>query len=240
VTISVFAVILNNALNNSTFFSYKKVIDSDKVAGRLLMYYGIVFLIQFVMLIFFENVTYAIKNFIGSMYFSGFIVVVSCVRLSRFKLIKDRWQKLKIELPFAFSQGDPYGMRSSRATLRIKGESYNEASINVFYEEYFYLIPISNRTTYLGYERLTFIERKLFLKNDETFYLAKVFHDGEDGEHTKLLLKAKTNDATMVSDKYPIVAVLEMDSLSEIENTALSSGDFTFKEWAYIKPRETA
>jgi RsiW-degrading membrane proteinase PrsW (M82 family) len=239
ITISVFAVILNNAINNSAFFSYKKVIDGNKVAGRLLTYYGIVFLIQFVLLIFFENFSYAIRNLAGSIYFSAFIVVVSCVRLSRFKLIKDRWENLRLELPFTISQGDPYGMRSTRFRLRIKGESFNEAYINIYYEEYFSLNPLSKRNTYIGSSKLTFIERKIFLKNDETFYLAKVFHDSESGQHEKILLKPKTSDTTMVNEKYPIVAVLKIDNIADIENPKSTAKNFKFKEWAFIKPQTT-
>lgn len=236
VTISIFAVILNNAINNSPFFSYKKVIDSNKVVSRLLMYYGIVFLAQFIVLIFVENLSYAISHLYVSVLLTGFIIVVSCVRLSRFKLIKGRWTNLKIELPFSISQGDPYSMRSSFFRLRIKGESFNEAYINVYYEEYFSLQPLSQRNTYLGSSRAAFIEKKVFLKNDETYYVAKVFHNGESGTYETILLKPKVSNTTMVNDKYPIVAILKTDV--DIDSGNLKNHRFKFKEWAYLKPKQ--
>ncbi len=238
VTISVFAVILNNAINNSTFFTYKKVINSDKVAKRLLSYYGIVFLIQFILLMFFENLTYALINLLGSIYVSGFIAVVSCVRLSRFKLIKDRWGSLKIELPFTFSRGSPYGMKSARFRLSVKGESFNEAYLCIYYEEFFILNPLSQRNTQIGNPRLTFIEKKIFLKNDESFYVAKVFRDGESGHHELMLLKPKISGITRVNKIYPIVAILEVGNILDLENANATNKNFQFKEWGFIKPSQ--
>lgn len=239
VTISVFAVIINNAINNSSFFSYKKVINCDKVAGRLIAYYGIVFLCQLVLLSFVENITNALNNFRGSLYSSGLIIVVTSIRLSRFKLIKDRWENLKLEMPFTIAPGDTFGIRSSPVRLRIKGESFNETHINNYYEEYFSLNPLSTRNTYLESSRLAFIERKIFLMNDESFYLAKVFQKDESGKFEMFLLKSKTANKTMVSEKYPIAAVLKIENLEDIENTELSARDFEFLEWAYLTPRTT-
>ena len=81
-----------------------------------------------------------------------------------------------------------------------------------------------------------FIERKIFLKDDEAFYLAKVFHPTETGKYEKILLKSKTSDTTMVNEKYPIVAVLKIENLADIENPKSTAKNFRFKEWAFIKP----
>lgn len=238
ITISMFASILNNAINNSAFFSYKKAIDSHKVAKRLLTYYGIVFLMQFALIALHKNVVYAIANLTGSIFFTGFIVIVTCLRLSRFKLIQNRWDNIKIEFPFSFYQSDPSGIKSSRLKISVKGESYNEAYISVFYEEYFFLNPLSNNNTYLGKYKLSYIEKKIFLKNDETFYIAKVFHTDETGAHETLVLKPKTVDVTMVNEKYPIVAVFIIEGEYTIENiSSQNQKDFKFKEWAFIKPK---
>lgn len=238
ITISVFAVILNNALNNSTFFTYKKVIDSNKVASRLLTYYSFVFLIQFVLLVYFENITYALHNFFGSLYITGFIVVVATVRLSRFKLIKDKWESVKIELPFSIYTGD--SMMNSGSTfvnLRIKGEGYNEAYMNIYYQEYFYLHPVSQRNSYLGSIRLAYIDHKFYLKNDEIFYSVRIFQDENNDAHELMLLQPKTFATTMVEDKYPIVGLIKIEKLEDFTIENLSSKDFKFKEWAFLKPK---
>lgn len=225
VTISIFATILNNCLNNSGFFTYKKVIDSNKVAGRLLGYYAVVFAIQIVLLSIKENVEYAIYNFVGSLYVSGFIVLVTVVRLSRFKLIQGRWQKVKLELPFSLYEGK----------IRIKGEAYNEAYINIFYEEYFYLFPVSASHTEMHGKQLSYIEKKLFFKNDETFYLARLFKDDTRQIFDSRLIKPKTQGTTMMYDKYPIVAVLKIQDKVDLTDMNLSRDNFAFQEWCYIQ-----
>jgi hypothetical protein len=107
--------------------------------------------------------------------------------------------------------------------------------INTYYEEYFLLNPLS-KTTYLKNPQLAFIERKLFLKNDETFYLTRIFVD-EQKEHFELvLIKPKMNKKNMIEGKYPVVAILKFESLSDIEDPDRDVKGFKFQEWAFAKP----
>jgi hypothetical protein len=140
-------------------------------------------------------------------------------------------------MPFTMAPGDTFGRRNSPIRIRIKGDSYNETFINQYYEEYFELNPISTRNTYLENTRNAFIERKIFLKDEETLYLAKVFHAYKTEVFEMYLLKPKTANKTMVNEKHPIVAVLKIENIEDIENTALTSHDFEFLEWAYITPQ---
>src|SRR5690606_5356024 len=124
---------------------------------------------------FFEDILFAVSNLTGSIHFSGFIVIISCIRLSRFKLVQNRWEPLRFEFPFTFSQGKISALKSTGMRLRIKGESFNEASICIYYEEFFSLNPLSKRNSYLEEPKLIYIEKKLFMEDHESFYLAKVF-----------------------------------------------------------------
>lgn len=236
VTISVFAVILNNALNNSTFFTYKKVIDSDKVLNRLLTHYAIVLGIQFILMLFYVTIEEAIAVLIYSVLFSGFIIIVTSIRLSRFKLIHKRWNALKLEFPFTMRENEATGSTNRILNIVMRGDSINEMHINAFYEEYIILNPVSQRNTHLGTPRLAYIYRKIFLYRDETFYVVKVFDGNEHSPHQLMLIKAKVSSVTMVNKKYPIVALLKIENLLDLENTKLSATDFKFKEWAFIKP----
>ncbi|MDD2982493.1 MAG: PrsW family glutamic-type intramembrane protease [Crocinitomicaceae bacterium] len=236
ITVSVFAIILNNALNNSSFFTYKKVIDSNMVLKRLLSYYGVVFAIQFILLIFHQNFEHAINNLVASILLTGFIILVTCIRLTRFKLIHKRWNDLKLEFPFFITKSDPTGMNASQLVIRMRGDSFNEVSINVFYEEYFILNPLSKRNTNMGTPRLAFIERKIFLYNDDTFYVVKVFDGNENSRYELMLIKAKTANVTMVNNKYPIVAVLKIENFADLDNVQMRAENFKFREWAFLKP----
>lgn len=235
-TISVFAVILNNAINNSSFFSYKMIIDSNKVMGRLFTYYGIVYLSQFLLLLYLRDFNYAIVNLAVSIYFPGYIVIISCIRLSRFKLIKNKWENLKLEFPFKIVVDENTNRGLLGLTIVIKGDPFYEVYINQFYEEYFTLNPLTYSNTYLENPRLSYIEKKIFLKNDQTYYVCKVYNDSLSESYELYLLKPKTSGNILVSDKYPIVAVLKIDDMEDYENPKRSFDSFEFLEWAYVKP----
>jgi len=235
ITISLFATTLNNALNNSTYFTYKKVIDSDKVITRLFMYYAILFILQFVILAITKNLQVALSVFIFSMISTGFIIIITVIRLSRFKLIKEKWAPLKLEFPFTISSGEMYGM-TSMVKITVKGESFNEVYLNKYYEELFMLNPVSSRKTSLEYARLAYIEAKYYLYDDIVFYLVKIFTGDEHSEFDKILIKPMINGENMISKKYPIVAVLAIKPEEVLDYTKLTKQDMGFMEWAYVKP----
>lgn len=236
-TISIFATILNNCLNNSSFFTYKRVVDSQKVSGRLLLYYGIVFLAQFVIMCFETDIESAIIDLMFSLLITGFIVVITVARMSRFKLIHTRWNRIRFELPFHVGSSGEFGTRTSRMRIRVKGESFNEVHITAFYEEFFDLVPVSKRATHFGEVKTSYIERKLFLKNDESYFVAKVYHDELRQNHDTYLIKPKTENQTMVAEKYPIVAILQVGASFDFENPGENYEKFRFIEWGYIKPK---
>ncbi len=230
-TISIFATILNNALNNSNFFSYKKVIDSRAVARKMLLYYLFVFIAQIILVSAVNNAVTAARGTIASLLTTGFIVVIAVVRLSRFKLIPGRWNKVRLELPFKIRY-DALPL----IKIQIKGETFNEVYVNAFYEEYFLLFPLSDKnreseTYFTGY-----IEKKLFLGKDEIYYLGRIFQAGDSTNFVYKLLKPKTTDITLKRNKYPIVAILDFKQTPDQLISSESVTGFTLESWACIKP----
>jgi RsiW-degrading membrane proteinase PrsW (M82 family) len=237
VTVSVFAVILNNAINNSDYFTYSKVIDSGKVSSRLLLSYGFIFLIQFLLIWHKEEFIVAFLNLFVTLFYIGFIVSVTVIRLSRFKLIKERWHPIKFELPFTYDTA-PNLPGDNRSSFRIRGEAYNETFINTYYNDYCILSPVSSRNTFLEESRIAYIEEKLFLKDDDTFYLVRVYADMENNISFQLLVKPKISGSSFVEGKFPIVALLRFDEDFDINDTSNDLSSFEFLEWAYLKPRQ--
>jgi RsiW-degrading membrane proteinase PrsW (M82 family) len=220
ICISLFASILNNAINNSTMFTYKKVINSGKVMTRLLLYYGIVFIAQAVLLGVFKNIEYAMADFRASIYTSGFIICITCARLSRFRLVKDNWEELKPEFPFTYS-----------GYLRIKGSPMNEAYINTYYEDYFYLHPLSAYNTTLGYSRLAFMESKFYIGND-IFYSIRVFEGDKFTPSERMIIKPKPNGERFSKTGDPIVGVMRITEESAPATPQLTKT--IFLEWAVM------
>lgn len=226
-TISWYATILNNALNNSPFFTYKKVVNSDKVTRRLLFYYVAVFAIALVTVSYVSGLESALVNLLVSMATTAFVVFVTCYRLGRFKLIKGRWEKLQLQMPFYFGTSP----KGSGTTFRIRGDSYNEAYINTFFQEYFYLQPLGDKGSYLGKPRLAFLEKKLFLKKDKTYYLARVYLSNNlNSEFEYVMLKPKTYGTMFKNDYIPIVGVMKREMGPK--------GKFSFVEWAMARERK--
>lgn len=236
--VSLFAVMLNNALNNSEFFSYKKVIDSDKVGYRLLLYYLIVFFLQFALLSIDKDVIYSIQQINIQTIMVAVIIYICSKRLSRFKLIRNKWFPLKLEMPFHIKKANLYKNGSTQRYLAIRGEDYNEVYLNQFYEEHIWLSPLSKRKSYIQSSKKAYIEKKLFLHNDESYFLTKLYLDNTESRFEYVLLKPKLRGRNFTQRRSPIVAILRTKGITDLSNHELEMNDFKFIEWAYTKSYE--
>lgn len=238
-TISWFATMLNNALNNSPFFTYKKMVNPHKVSNRLFLYYGTLLGLAFITDTVSEDLGVAIGRLLLAITTTGFILIICILRLSRFKLIQNRWFKLKVELPFSLNIFSAMAIMPGMglAKIRVKGEAFNEYYINQYFEEEVYVKPVRFRNSYLGGAQKAEMVRKIFLKDDESFYLTSISFD-DAKPPTFYLIKPKMRGETKMKDGYPIVALFELNSLDDCENTALTLNDFKFIEWVYIKSKE--
>jgi len=234
IMMSIFSNTLTNSLNLSEDFAYGKQIGSKKFTDKLLKYFVILIVIQFLLLSWNKNFSFSIDNLFNTIWFSGLVVYISINRLNKIKTIKNRWNKLKIEFPFTFYRIDAFNGRSAAYKFKFKGETFNEEFIDVYYNDTCSIYPLSNRNSYIVRNKLIFIEKKFFLKNDETFYLVKMINDDK---HEYMLLKPKTSGKNLVKKKYPIVALFSIHDLDDIKNNKLTSSDFQFREWVFIKHR---
>lgn len=233
--VSMFASMLNNALNNSAFFSYKKVIDSDKVGNRLLLYYLGVFLLQFTILSIDKGIAYSLSNINLQTFMVAIIIYICSIRLSRFKLIRNKWFPLKLDMPFHIKKINRYKDGSTRGYLAIRGDDYNEVYLNQFYDDHLWLNPLSKRKSYLKSSKKAFIEKKIFLKNYESYYVTKLYLDQTETRFEYVLLKPKLIGKSFTTKKSPIVAILRIKELVDLTNEELKMNDFQFIEWAYPK-----
>ncbi len=225
-TVSWYATILNNALNNDSTFSYKRTVNNDKVMTRILLYYLVVFCIQFGVNAYEKGISRATDYLLGGFYTSVIIIFSIAARLSRFILIQGRWQPIKLELPFRINDGGTWFF-----SIGIKGNSYLDTVLDKYYEEYFTISSINKNAPKLAY-----IEKKVFLKNDESINVTKVFKDETKQEYDLFLLKPKTKDKVLINDKYPIASMFRYKDLNGVDVTTLTVSDFGFMEWVYIKP----
>lgn len=240
ITLELFATMLNNAINNSSFFSYDKVINPKKIARTLLLHYTVLFLVQSLVLLFRESFMEALDNFGSVLTFTGIIVLITSLRMSRFRLIKGRWNPLRLSLPFTIGASAPEGVFPffSGLTIRINGESYDQSALNQYYHKYLTLAPLKAKGSKLHTPRKAYLAEKLFLDDDQTFYLLHVYDQNEEGQFTPLLIKIKSHGRTHTENGDPIVWVLGMKPGSSFAQDSSESQPFTFHEWGVVRAWE--
>lgn len=227
ITISWYSIIINNSLNNSSFFDYKKSIDPSQVVDNLMIYYVVVIGIQLIILATTESVDFAVKNLLSTSLVTFPIILITCTRLSRFKLIYQHWHPFNIELPVTLG-GKGGGL------LRIKGGGHEEALMAKYFQEFAWLYPINQNRSNFGPKTLIFIEDVDFLHNEEVFYQIKVFSSDKNSSFIRLLIKPSQKGKKLVSNEFPIVSVLDHRKCDDWHDKKLKVGDFPFIERAYI------
>lgn len=238
-TISIFATILTNSINNSANFTYKKAIDTDLLFTRMISYYGIVFLAQFIYVGIERGFESSLTFTFYSIITTGIIVLVSIIRMSRFQLIQGRWSKIKFQMPFEFKASQdtiyegfqPFG-------IRIRGASFNEIYLSKYYEEYVEIHPVSRNRTKMKNALLAFVEKKVFLKNDQAYFLLRVYENGINGPYEECLVKPKSTGITKTNSNYPIVAKMEIIEVPDKKDPSKMKMKYRFVEWVFLKGAE--
>ena len=232
--VSVFANTLTNSVNIAKDFSYGRVFGNQEKIDKMIKFYLFFIVLQFLVLAFNKQLVFAWYNLLDTLWFSSIIIYIAICRSNNIKVIKKRWKKLKIELPFELYRNDTFNGRTSKLKFKFKGETFNEDKIEAHYDQLCTIYPLSHRNSFIIKSKLIYIEKKFFLKNDETFYLVKVV---TDDKNEYMLLKPKTSGKNMVKRKYPIVALFSIYDLEDIKDDKLSASDFQFREWVFIKQR---
>lgn len=242
VLISMATVILNNALNNSRFFSYKNLPDNGKIFNHLFIHYAIIYLLYSVILFWqLHDVYKALFFIISGVYYLLGILLITLTRMSRFKLIQHRWEPIKPELPFYITTvdqplSDSLGLYSSRARIVVKGDGYDEVYLSKFYHEYCFINSVSSQTGEIGAEVVMYIQEKLFLEKLESYYLIRIFDVNSPGLFVYYMIKPKKLGLNLIANKYVIVSLLSFVHPYTEGDEITSATELSFEEWCYIKP----
>lgn len=223
-SLSIFAGILNNALNNSEFFTYEKAISSRKVTSRILIYYGIVFLIQLVLLTIENDLKFAFQNFVYNLLLVGIIITIAAFRLGRFTLIRKEWAPLPIEFPFLIRLGYiSFALRPGKKQVRdIIGKK--------FYRKPLLLIPESTDSIF-GTISLKAIVASNFRLNDDTPIYELSVENIMGQWHNKTYL---INSQDEIVDGKLRIAVYEVTKAISLRDSRLQIENFPFIENASI------
>jgi RsiW-degrading membrane proteinase PrsW (M82 family) len=230
--VSVFATILNNSLNISPFFTYKHVIHSSDVAKRMILYYVILFSVQCAVVLFQTDIRNVISLVFGSVWTILPIVLITVLRLSRFKLIKGRWNLVKPELPFGISFRKPDNQPGF--FIGVKGNPYSDYHMTKHFESYLFLCPVANNSQYLRQPRTAYIFKKLYINGDIAHYAARVYVDDNMQQTQNVLLQLHRRGSGLWNNQ-PLVALFYAENTEELDTTNIPV-NVSFIEWATIRP----
>jgi len=231
-TVSIFSSMMENALSNSPLFTYKKLINSQRLSKNMHIYFAVLILIQLIVVGIELDVEHALIYMIANSIQLFLITFISISRISKFKLIKKRWNPIKLELPVhvvGFS-----GSLIAPLSLAVKGDGFNETYINSYLEKPCLVRPLTLRDSYLEEDFEGEVLDKIHLDRDMSFY--KLTLELAKGRTKQYLLKPKTFGRTLMAEQYPIAALLEIDDPEKLNNPETSLFDFPFLEWVYLKP----
>ncbi len=234
--ISFFANGLTNTLNISSNFSYLKFEIGNQVYKRMFNFFLILIFIQFISFSLFKNFTYSKNYLVDTLWFSLVILFFSIKRLSKLKVVEGKWTFPKVELPFTFFFSDSFHGRKPKLKFKFRGETFNEKIIDFYLNVYCSINPLSKRNSFILKPKDTFLAKKMFFKNEETFYLAHVI---KEGEVEMMLLKPKNTGKNLIKNRHAICSLLSIPegvNINEDKNN-LSSSDFIFREWVFVKYR---
>lgn len=226
--VSTFSTILHNAINQSSYFTYK--IDSSGIRlGFILFSYFILIYIAHFFTVWHETSLYLAGKVMINILFEGIIIIVIIFRLSRFKLIKNYWYKLSLELlPRFFSKQNDVG------ELRLRGESSSESAMNMKIEEFFRIKPIKLRTGGLPESSMAYITEKNFTKNLEGIFKVKVYTDDELGEYSENYIFLKNRGLKLTNNKNQIYLLASFDK-GEFEDFKFQKSDFSIIDWVVVE-----
>jgi RsiW-degrading membrane proteinase PrsW (M82 family) len=229
-TISIFSTILNNGLNNSSYFSYHRAIDSTRLSKKMILYYVTIIAIQGILIAIFFGFNQAILQSTVGELFVFFIVFITIMRISRFTLIRGYWEAIRLELPMRFNHNG--------RGMEIRGNPYNDAQIQSLVEKDVLFIPLGKYGDALNGNHYGHIGRKHFL-SDLTGFWKVIIYDHELGGTAKsYVIMPKTTGDDLMHEKYPIVGLFHSPELGEEDITTLDLSHFEIIQWAYIMPVE--
>lgn len=213
---SLFAGMLNNALNQSPYFTETKVIPSGRMTRRLFIWYSMFYLLYLLGLFIInsEKQLFTLSNLLLISFTKhAFLLLIIIMRIGRFVLKRGIWEKLKLELPFYIT---------SDLKIVIKGEGMDETWINQFLYKSVVIHPASKK-------QMTFsalVKDKFYFHN----YNFPTYLLETNSKHTSLYLMPKINRITKFSKQNPVFGLFKNKS----EQIPSKPADLQFIEWVTL------
>lgn len=223
---------LNNANNFSVFFDYTKIHHSNKLFFRLLYWYALVNTLAFIYNLIMFDVVKAFTYLAFSLFSDGLLLLIVILRASRFKIYKNKYFNVKIQMPFYFSKNDDADVNLfGFMPFKIRGENTHEYFLTKFIDKELTLYPIKKIKSILRNPKKIKIVDKFLLHDDVVVYLIRFINQKEN---TLFLLKPKTFGMKKINKQYPVVGLFNIIK-KEGGSKNIFYKDLNLLEFVYIK-----
>jgi RsiW-degrading membrane proteinase PrsW (M82 family) len=223
---------INNCINFSPFFDYRKIVSVTKLYQTILLWYAIAVVVEFSYSWYFKTLSQAFTDSLKNVFNEGFLLLIVALRAGRISINKRKYVPIKIQLPFLYTKNDDEDFIFLGLPIKIRGENEKEIQFLHYVGRDILLCPVKPESSVLQGNLKAHIIKKYFLKNDVITYLVKV--ETLNNNEAIYLLKPKTTHVTLFENTYPI-AKLMLYSNVDIEKHKATYKDLEFLEEVYLK-----
>lgn len=199
---------INNCINFSPFFDYKKVGSLTALYRSVLSWYVVLLAIEFCYGFYYKGFMFAANDLFKNIMKEGVLISIVLLRISRLKIAKRKYFPVKLQIPIYYSANDDEDFRLLGIPIKIRGENRREFRFLEYMGKDIYIHPVSaeQNTLVKGSHRARLL-KKYFLKNDVVIYLIEIVRDNE---HKDIyLLKPLTRRQKGIDDSYPVGILME-------------------------------
>ena len=172
----------------------------------------------------------ALSYFYNSLITDGLLLFIVILRASRFRIFKQKYFNINIELPFYYTLNNDEDFKFLWfIPMKIRGEGVFEYKLTTFLDKVIEIYPLDpNSSVVKEPVKVTLLE-KLLLKEDVVVY--KAIYNNE-----VYFIKPKTRGETETEDDHPISGLFTLKPDVNYENPSeISYKDLLFMEWIYTK-----
>jgi RsiW-degrading membrane proteinase PrsW (M82 family) len=227
---------LNNANNYSGFFDYDKIIFSRGLAYRLSAWYIATLVIAFVNNTIAIDLQFSLITLLYGILSDGFLFFIVILRVSRFKILREKYLKVTIGFPFYFTKNEDADFRIPflNMPVKIRGENYREHLPTRYINRQVSLIPVDPSKSFIKKEVTVTIADKLLLTNDVVVYeIAPVLNEIDTG--SRYFLKPSPGGVRDITSIRPVEALYKLAANKPAGMTIKSPADLEFLEWVYLQ-----
>jgi RsiW-degrading membrane proteinase PrsW (M82 family) len=199
---------MNNCINFSPFFDYKKISTLTKLHISILFWYAVLLAIEFSYSFYYKGLLFAAKDLLQNILKEGVLISIVLLRISRLKINKRHYFPVKIQIPIYYSENDDEDFRLLGIPIKIRGENKCEFRFLEYMGKEVYVHPVSGENTLIKETHRARLLKKYFLKNDVVIYLIEIA-DETDGHKNIYLLKPVTRSIKNLDRSYPVGMLME-------------------------------